>query len=111
MTLTALKRPLIFTLFAALGFFTSTAEATATITSPTSGVAYGILACTADGGSELRVALFDFTGSSATVEIGQPCVPFVAQLKSSGFQVGAPVVGLLVPGVAESLIWEIQGSQ
>lgn len=74
------------------------------------GVAYGVLVCAADG-TELRVRLFDFSGPSVIASPGERCVPFIAQLKSSGFQVAPLAVGSVVPNVTETLVWEVQGSQ
>ena len=109
MTSCAAKR---FLLFISIGLLTSTASAVGTVvdSSLLPGVAYGVLVCAAEG-TELRVRLFDFSSATAIVSPGELCVPFIAQLKSSGFQVGPPAVGLVVPNVTESLIWEVQGTQ
>jgi hypothetical protein len=94
----------------AAGLLTGTTSAVTLDSSSSGGVAYGVLVCGAVG-NQLQVQLFDFSGSASGVSAGQPCVPFIAQLKSSGFQVGAPEIGLVVPNNTDSLVWEVQGTQ
>lgn len=93
------------------GLWTGTAPAGALVgSSSLPGVAYGVLVCAADG-TELRVRLFDFSPATIVASPGEPCVPFIAHLKSSGFQVGPLAVGSVVPNVTETLVWEVQGTQ
>ena len=94
----------------AAGLLTGTTSAVVLDASGSPGVAYGGLVCGAVG-KQLQVQLFDFSGSASGTSTGQLCVPFIAQLKSSGFQVGAPDIGLVVPSNTESLVWEVQGTQ
>lgn len=109
MTIGAVKLFLL-SMMVALSMGTGSAVATVVGSPQSLGVAYGVLVCAADG-TELRVRLFDFSSGTISASPGEPCVPFIAQLKSSGFQVGSPVIGLMVPNVTESLVWEVQGTQ
>lgn len=105
----ALKRVLL-SMIVGLSAGTASAVGTTVDSSQPSGVAYGVLVCAADG-TELRVRLFDFSSAAVIASTGELCVPFIAELKSSGFQVGPPAIGLVVPNVTESLVWEVQGTQ
>nr|MBS0022460.1 hypothetical protein [Gammaproteobacteria bacterium] len=102
-------RGYLLSMIAGLSMGTASAVGTVTDSSPLPGVAYGVLVCAADG-TELRVRLFDFSSATVIASLGEPCMPFIAQLKSSGFQVGPPVIGSVVPNATETLTWEVQGT-